>query len=489
MNRRHFLASSAALAAASIFPAPALIAGSPNEEVRVCVLGNGNKGREHSSILNRLAAAGEPYKLAGICEVDSVRLDQGKKAFNPAKTFTDPRKVFDDPEIDAVVIATPNHWHCLGGIWAMQAGKHVYVEKPLCLSFWEGQQLFNASRKYKKCVQIGTQMRTDREAHAEVKKFLHEEKALGKLLAVRVNRYFVRRPIGLRETPLTVQPEVNYNLWLGPADDLPLYRNQLHYDWHFMWNTGNGETGNWGAHLLDDCRNDIFCNQISIPKRVFSCGGRLGIKDAGETPNTMFTYFDTGSAPVIFGFSGMEDKAKRGATCPCVGPNPGYIAYFEGGTYQKPWGPAAAYDTEGKKIRDFKTSDYGAGAYNHLKNFCDSVRANDPSNLNGEIQVGWDTSFWYNSANVAYRLGGSWSKEKALAMTADTGKLGEMIDDMKKYLATQEIAMDETFALSPMLTLDETTRRFVGENADEANSLMDRRPGRGDFVVPEVKLD
>ena len=114
---------------------------------------------------------------------------------------------------------------------------------------------------------------------------------------------------------------------------------------------------------------------------------------------------------------------------------------------------------------------------------------NDPTNLNGEIQVGWDTSFWYNSANVAYRLSGSWSKEKALAMAQDTGKLGEMIDDMKKYLATQEIALDETFALSPMLTLDETTRRFVGENADAANALMDRRPGRGDFVVPEVTLD
>jgi len=489
MDRRRFLVSSSSAAlAAGTFSVPALIAGSPNETVRVAVLGNGNKAREHSGILNRLNAAGEPYKLAAISEVDSVRLEQAQKMFKPEKLYNDPRRVFDDSSIHAVVVATPNHWHCLAGIWAMQAGQHVYVEKPLCLTFWEGQQLFNASRKYNKCVQIGTQMRTDREAHAAVKKFLHEEKALGKILSARISRYAVRRPIGLRAEPLKVQPEVNYNLWLGPAQDLPLYRSGLHYDWHWMWNTGNGETGNWGAHLIDDCRNDVLCNQIKVPKRIFTCGGRLGQKDAGETPNTMFTYFDTGGIPVIFGFSGVEAKAKRGATCPCPGANPGYIVYCEGGTYVKPWGPASAYDKDGKTIRTFSTSDYSLGAYNHLKNFCESVRSNDPSNLNGEIEYGFDSSFWYNSANTSYRLGGTWSREKALAMAKNTGKLGDMIDEMQVFLATQDIAMDETFALSPMLTLDEKTRRFTGENADAANALMDGRPGRGEFMVPGVNL-
>ncbi len=491
IHRRKFLAvASASTVAACSFPAPALLASaSPNEEIRTVVLGTGNKGREHATILNRLHEEKKPAKLAGVCEVDSTRLARAVEEFKPEKRYSDPRAVFDDKDVDAVTIATPNHWHCLGSIWAMEAGKHVYVEKPLCLTFWEGRQLFNASRKYRKCVQIGSQMRTDRKSHMEVKKFLHEEKALGKILSVRVNRYFVRRPIGLRQEPLSIPPEVNYDLWLGPAKDLPLFRKQLHYDWHFMWNTGNGETGNWGAHLLDDCRNDVFLNKLTLPKRVFACGGRLGVKDAGETPNTMFTYFDSGSVPVIFGFSGVENRNARGKTCPYSGPDSGYVVYGEGGTFVRPWGTSAAFDKDGKKIREFASSEYWKGTYEHILNFIESVQMDDPSNLNGEIQYGFDTSFWYNSANTAWRLSKTWSREKAMAMVEDSGKLGEMLDDMKTYLQSQDISLDETFTLSPLLTLDAETRRFVGENADEANALMDARPGRGAFMVPEVSLN
>lgn len=491
IHRRRFLAvASASTVAACSFPVPALLASaSPNEEVRTVVLGIGNKGREHASILNRLHDEKKPAKLAGVCEVDSVRLARAVELFKAEKSYSDPRRVFDDPNVDAVTIATPNHWHCLGSIWAMQAGKHVYVEKPLCLTFWEGKQLFNASRKYRKCVQIGTQMRTDPQSHSEVKKFLHEEKALGKILSVRVNRYAVRRPIGIRQTPLQIPQEINYDLWLGPAQDLPLFRNQLHYDWHFMWNTGNGETGNWGAHLLDDCRNDVFQNKVTLPKRVFACGGRLGTKDAGETPNTMFTYFDVDSIPVIFGFSGVENREARGKTCPFSGPDSGYVVYCEGGAFVRPWGAAAAFDNNGKKIRAFNSSDYSKGAYEHMFNFTESVRMDNPANLNGEIQYGFDSSFWYNSANTAWRLSKKWSREKAMAMVENTGKLGEMLDDMKNYLQSQDISLDETFTLSPLLALDPETKRFVGENADDANALMDARPGRGLFSVPEISLD
>ncbi len=490
IHRRRFLEAAASTCALYAVPAPALLASpKPNEEVRTVVLGLGNKGREHAFVLNRLQKEKKNVKLAGLCEVDSARLDRALQTLKTEKTYSDPRAVFDDQNIDAVTIATPNHWHCLGSIWAMEAGKHVYVEKPLCLTFWEGTQLFNASRKYRKCVQIGTQMRTDKNSHAEVKKFLHEEKALGKILSVRVNRYAVRRPIGLRQTPLLPQPELNYDLWLGPARDLPLFRNQIHYDWHFMWNTGNGETGNWGAHLLDDCRNDVFLNELTLPKRVFACGGRLGEKDAGETPNTMFTYFDTGSAPVIFGFSGLENRDSRGKTCPFSGPDSGYIVYCEGGTFVRPWGTSAAFDNTGKKIREFAASDYRKGTYEHIFNFTESVRFDDPSNLNGEIKYGFDSSFWYNSANTAWRLAKEWSREKAMEMAKDTGKLGEMLDDMKNYLDTQNISLDKSFTLSPMLTLDPASRRFIGENAEEANALMDAKPGRGRFTVPEVTLN
>ena len=139
----------------------------------------------------------------------------------------------------------------------MEEGKDVYVEKPLSHSQWEGQQTVNAARRYNRICQVGTQQRSD-PMQAEIKKFLHEEKALGEIKTARVNRFGVRGPIGKRSTPLEIDKSVDYDLWLGPAEDKPIFRNKLQYDWHWDFNTGSGEMGNWGVHVLDDLRNNVF---------------------------------------------------------------------------------------------------------------------------------------------------------------------------------------------------------------------------------------
>ena len=267
-NRRRFIqASSAALIASPFFSSPEIVVkAGANDALRIGVVGCGGR----SGVLLKFLSENPNVRVTALCDPDSQRLANAKKSFPNAADTQDLRKVIESPDVDAIVVATCNHWHALAAIWAMQAGKDVYLEKPLSITFWEGRQIVNAAKKYGKICQIGSQMRTDPEFHPEVKKFLHEDCEIGPLQSVRVNRFFPRFSIGKTEQPLVPPPTVDYNLWLGPAPDVPLYRSNLHYDWHWMWRTGNGETGNWGAHLLDDCRNDVFGDEIGAPKRRFT---------------------------------------------------------------------------------------------------------------------------------------------------------------------------------------------------------------------------
>ncbi len=480
-TRRSFLAVTAA-SAASTLSIPALATGKTNI-IRLGFIGLGGRG----SYLATLSREVKNAQITAVCDVDSGHLAASQKSFPDAVGYTDLRKLLEDKKVDAVVIATCNHWHCLAAIWAMQAGKHVYVEKPLCLSFWEGRQVVNAARKYDKICQIGTQMRSDPVFHPEVKRFLHEEKALGNITSVRINRFSPRSPIGKLETPLIIPPEVNYDLWLGPAVDRPIYRPKLHYDWHWMWYTGNGETGNWGAHLLDDCRNDILCDKIRFPKRVISGGARVGYNDVGETPNSLFVYFDTGIVPIVFCISNLPDTKNRRSTGKCPGPTSGYVAYCEGGRYEKHWGGAVAFDKEGKKIKEFIGTGEREGGIPHLQNFVNSIIAHDSSMLHAPVQVGYDSSGWYNSANMAYRLGEPYSKKKALTIDETDGTLARAIEDLETHLKTVGIPMNsDTFKMSRYLELDSTNDCFAGEYAAQANTLMDIKY-RTPFIVPEIK--
>jgi len=277
-TRREFVRCGLAGATALAWSAPLLGAASPNDTINLGFISCGGRGGELMGAFSKLAGV----RVAGLCDPDAERLDNARKKFPEAKAWADLRGLLDDKSIDAVVIASSNHWHCLAAIWAMQAGKDVYVEKPLSHSQWEGQQTVAAAAKYGKICQVGMQQRSD-PMQAEIKRFLHEERSLGEILSARVNRYGVRASIGKRSTPLPIPASLDYNLWLGPAQDVPIYRENLQYDWHWVWNTGSGEMGNWGVHVLDDLRNNVFLDRVTLPKRIFGGGGRRG-SSAGVGP-------------------------------------------------------------------------------------------------------------------------------------------------------------------------------------------------------------
>ena len=482
LSRRRFIQSSSAVTGAfavnSALPARQLRAANANEEINLGFISCGGRAGQLMGQFSKV----QGVNIAGLCDVDEKRVAGAKKRFEKAQTWTDLRELIDSPSIDAVVVSTCNHWHCLAAIWAMQAGKDVYVEKPLSHSQWEGRQTVAAARKYNRICQLGTQQRSD-PMQAEIKKFLHEEKALGEIKVARVNRYGVRPSIGKRDTPLTIEKNVAYDLWLGPAADEPLYRDKLHYDWHWDWNTGSGEMGNWGVHVLDDCRNNIFQDSVTLPRRVMGGGGRVVLNDAGETPNVHFAYFDTGSIPVVIGLSNLPAMPGGKKSPRHPGPSSGYMAYCEGGRFEGQRGRAVAFDNDGKEIKKFGGN---RGDVLHQQNFINAVRAQDRSMLNAEVEIGNDSTGWCNLANVAFQAGSEFSWEAARELKED--QWAGILSEMQQHLGEHDLELDgEGIRLSPMMTLDLETERFVGEGAEQGNKFLKRQYRKG-YEVPEIEV-
>ena len=478
LNRRKFIATTLASGAVAGLPARSLFANNANEEIGVGFISCGGRASGLMKTFSRIPGV----NITGLCDPDQDRLGAAKKRFPKAKTWTNLRGLIEDKSIDAVVIATCNHWHCLAAIWAMEAGKDVYVEKPLSHSQWEGAQTVAAARKYQRICQLGTQQRSD-PMQAEIKKFLHEEKALGEILTARVNRYGVRGAIGKRTDPLPPPKNVDYDLWLGPAASEPLYRNKLHYDWHWDFNTGSGEMGNWGVHVLDDCRNNIFLDQVTLPKRVLGGGGRVVYNDAGESPNVHFCYFDTGNIPVVIALSNITagTGSNKGSAHP--GPGSGYMAFCEGGRFEGQRGRAVAFDKDGKTIKKFKGN---SGNGLHQKNFIDAVRSRDASTLNADVQVGHDSTGWCNLANVTYRAGETFSYADAKQVEKGSQLWGQVLGDMDKLLTAHGLTMESSdIKLSPLLSIDPKTEQFVGSGAAAANQLLKREYRKG-YEVPQI---
>ncbi|MDD3585983.1 MAG: Gfo/Idh/MocA family oxidoreductase [Thermoguttaceae bacterium] len=478
LTRRQFVTVAGLAVAPFAFPVPGLIAAGANEKVRLGGIGCGGRGGELLNAFSRL----DNVDIVALADPESLNLNAKKEKFGVSKTFIDFRKLLDDPNIDAVFVATCNHWHCLAAIWAMQAGKHVYVEKPLSHSPWEGMQVVHAARKYKKICQVGTQQRSD-PMQSEIKNFLHEDKVLGKILSCRVNRYGVRKPIGKRDTPLEMPATVDYNLWLGPAQDQPIYRDNLHYDWHWDWNTGSGEMGNWGVHVMDDVRNNVLLDKPIRPLHILGGGGRVIYNDAGQTPNVHFVWFDTGSIPVVLGLSNLPEVPGSKSAGKHPGPGSGYVVYCEGGTLWGQRGKAIAYDRDEKVVQQFK-GDNGRG---HQKNFIDAVVAGDAKLLNAEVAVGNASSDWCNLANIAYRAGKPFTAADAAVLNGKTaGRWEELLNDTQLLLAGNNLGLTSSeIKLSPLLELAADRCQFVGDNAEEANRYI-KRQYRKPFVVPEV---
>ncbi len=454
---------------------PGVVRAAANDEVRIALLGAGGRGGQIASAIGKTPGA----KLVMVADPDQGRAEKLAAKYN-AKAVSDLRTALDSDDVDAVAITTCNHWHCLAAVWAIEAGKDVYVEKPLSHSQWEGRQVVAAAQKHGRIVQLGTQQRSD-PIQMQARQFLHDDKALGAIQYVQANRLGPRGSIGRRDTPLSPPQGLDYNLWLGPAADQPIFRNNLHYDWHWDWNTGNGEMGNWGVHILDDVRNVAYRDAVSTPSRLICGGGRIGWDDAGDTPNVHFALFETETIPTIIALSNLPAKPGAKGAWKAKGqmqmdaPGSGYAVVCEGGTYLGQRGQGNAYDADGKHIRKFKADVDTVPA--HMKNFVDAVRSRDADSLAAPIENGHYSTGWCNLANVAFRASGAFNAEQ-LTRVSDLPQWQAIVGDMTAPLAAFGADTGDLLS-SPVLEHDPATERFTGEHADLANQFLRReyRPG------------
>jgi predicted dehydrogenase len=470
INRREFLKASLAGAGASA-ALPALswarVLGA-NDDVRVAVIGVRGKGNHHIQMLRDI----EGVRVVALCDADREVLDkrilEWEKPKEKLAGYTDIRKLLENKDIDAVSIATPNHWHALGTIWACQAGKDVYVEKPVSHNIWEGRKMVEAARKYKRIVQAGTQKRSMpglQEAFAAIR-----GGELGKILWARGFCYKRRESIGKVDGPQEPPVSVDYDLWTGPAPLKPMMRRNLHYDWHWVWDTGNGDLGNQGIHEMDLARWAL--GEEKMPPRVFSVGGRFGYDDDGETANTQIAYLDYPNAPLIFevrglpmgmGMKAMDHyrSTRIGIVVQCAD------GYFVGGD-SGGW----FHDGQGKKIRQFKSG----GAGGHHANWLKAVRSRRAEELTADIEKCHVSSSLCHMANISHRLGKNLAYKK---VAKKVKKYGEAADSYKRFLAhleKNEIDLKDTdITLGPVLGFDPEEERFTGGHGKDANELATRR--------------
>ena len=520
-TRRSFLKTSALVTAGAAFSARswAQVAGS-NSDLRVAVVGLNGRGKSHISSLSRISGV----RIVALCDVDTAVLERTKANLaasiaknsdtdtDPAaverakarlaaaaagiKTYVDLRELLASPDIDAVTIATPNHLHALLAIWALQAGKDVYVEKPISHNIWDGRQLVTAAAKYNRVVQTGTQIRSGaglQEAVAWV-----QAGNLGKVTASRGFCYKRRDSIGKVDGPQQVPSTVNYDLWAGPAPLDPLTRRKLHYDWHWVHVTGNGDVGNQGIHQMDVAR--WFLGEAGLPRQTLSVGGRLGYVDDGNTPNTQVVIHDYPSAPLIFEVRGLpakpgaaatgggdddEPKGKKGSAMDNYrGVGVGNVVDCEGGSVIVPsYTSATAYDKAGKIVKEFKGGD------RHMQNFIDVVRSRKVANLYGPIAEGHLSSALCHLGNISHVLGKTAGPDVVREKVKGNAPLAEAYGRMAEHLAKNGVDLAKTPLTYgvPLTLAPKNAEKFVGEFAKEANPLLTRQY-RAPFVVPDLSV-
>jgi predicted dehydrogenase len=471
MNRRAFVKGSAA--AGLVLAMPYSRVRGANDTVRVAVVGIRSQGKNHIGWFGKIPGV----KVVAVCDADRSFLEREKESFAKANekvdTYVDYRKLLEDKSIDAVITATPNHWHALVTVWACQAGKDVYVEKPVCHNIWEGRRMVEAARKYNRIVQSGTQRRSD-EGLREAIEYINQGN-LGKVLLVRGLVYVRRDSIGKVDGPQPVPETVDYNLWSGPAPMAPLTRKSLHYDWHWVWPTGDGDFGNNGIHYIDICRWVVGKNEL--PPRVVSLGGRFGYIDDGVTPNTQIVFLDYQPAPILFEVRGLPRAKGDSAMDDYRGVRGGLIVDCENGYFAGGW----AYDKAGKKIKQFRLTE-GAG---HHENFIRAVRSRKVSDLHADVLEGYLSSALCHMGNISYRLGRPATRADILERFRGHPALEESFERLQDHLLLNGADVKQMpRILGPWLTMDPQTERFTGELAAEANQLA-RGTYREPFVVPE----
>jgi predicted dehydrogenase len=425
-------------------------------------------------------------RIAALCDVDETFL---RREAQPLKdkglaieTHRDLRRVFDDKNIDAVVVATPNHWHGLATVWACQAGKDVYVEKPFSYNLWEGRQMVAAARKHGRIVQTGTQNRSSPLLHRAFGEL--NGGALGRIRFAHAIMYRAREGIGRAEVPMPIPPTLDYDLWCGPAPKTPPRRKHLHYEWHWFWDTGNGEIGNNGVHMIDLARLAIGSKQV--PRRGMSIGGRFAFNDAGETPNTQIALLDYEPVPLICEVRNIRKGTDTASIGNVRGRSRGVIIDCEGGYFAGESTGGALFDSQGKKIKDFAPEGGARLEVAHFTNFFGAMRSRKPSDLACEAWEGHCSAAAAHFGNVSHRLGQAASPDAIRERMKGQRELGEAFERCREYLAQNGVDLGATPAvLGPWLTYDTKQERFVGEFAQEANALS-RRTYRAPFVMPEI---
>jgi predicted dehydrogenase len=491
ITRRTFLKSS--LAGGLALGMPAMVrGGSPNGTVRLAIIGLGDTkaaggvgGRGHQLIPHARAVPG--VKIVGLCDVDPSFIAREAQAFKnrgeDVAAWTDLRHVLDDKDIDAVVVATPNHWHALATVWACQAGKDVYVEKPFSYDVWEGKQAVAAARKYNRMVQVGMQNRSS-ELIASIAEGVRR---LGPMRYVHALVYRPRTGIGRVTAPTPVPETIDYDLWCGPAPKGPLMRKQLNYEWHWFWDTGNGEMGNNGIHIIDLCR--WLMGQEHPAPRALSIGGRFAFQDCGETPNTQIALFDYQPAPLICEIRNVKARSSAEGIGKYRNLESGMIIDCEGGCFAGDATGGTFFDKQGKEIRAIKPSYFGdaeALVTRHLTNFIESVRSRKRNVLSAESLIGYRSVVCCHMANTSHRLGQRETAEAIAESIRGSSELADAFERCRDYLRENEVDLSATPAtLGPWLTFDAQQERFTGDFAEQANALA-RRRYRGPYVMPEI---
>jgi len=389
LTRRQFLGSSAAAVIAAGTVAKGKVFGA-NDKIRVACIGLHGQGGSHVN-----GFMSDESEVVALCDVDEKVLDKRvlqvkQKTDKRPKTFKDMRDLFADDSIDAVSFATPNHWHTLGAIWACQAGKDVYVEKPLSHDVWEGRQLAAAAAQYDRIVQHGTQRRSDPRWVRAIQRM--RAGVIGDIYMARGLCYKNRDSIGFKE-PTQPPASLDWELWQGPAPEQPFTENYVHYNWHWFWLYGNGDIGNQGVHQMDV---GIWGMNKGLPVKVQAVGGRYTYEDQGETPNTMvatYTYAD--GTLFVFEVRGRATNDEGGVKIGNL--FYGSEGYMAEGTF---------YDKKGQEIPDSgEGGDPITVDGDHYATFLRAVRSRKHEDMAATALEGHISSAHCHLGNIAYRVG------------------------------------------------------------------------------------
>ena len=485
LSRRTFLRHSAVVATAgltavslrpSVWAAPV----GANGAIRLGLIGCGAKGTAHvQQILKRSDA-----RVVALCDVDPAQLAKVAALLagtGPAPFSTpDARTLLARADVDAILIATPNHWHALLTVWACQAGKDVYVEKPMSHTVWEGRQMVTAAAKYNRIVQVGTQYRSESGLAAGIE-FLHSG-GLGKLQHVHAV-YYGKRDAVARRAPW-YPTALDYDTWCGPAPVTALNRKGLHYDWHWSWATGNGDLGNNGVHLLDVARRMVRAD--GPPRRVLGLGGRYVHDDAAETPNTQLAVYDYPGAPVIFEQRGLPAKPGVNFMDQAGGLRVGLIAHCEGGTLAGLIG-CTAKDPKGKLIKNFPGD---GGVVAHMTNFLDAVRSRRSADLAASAATGHASASICHYGNISLRVGLPAAPDAVGTALASFPAAAAAAQSLQTHLGVHGVDLAaQPMALGPWLEIEAAgdTITAAGSPAalDRARQLL-REPQRLTYAIPDT---